>query len=126
MQVSASADVREADKNSSVAAARSRDLQLEAEEGDAPFIAEELDRQGLSAHCSRLRSCPYTYAILGLENHGAARQFCAEWEHSFGQSSLLVLLAASGRVVISHTLHSTAAGWIRSAVIIPGCIGSSS
>ncbi len=74
-QVSAAAEAKEADKCTS-AAARGRDLQLEAEEGDAPFITEELDRQGLPIPQQLVSgsSCDYLHvsaATLGLEDQNS-------------------------------------------------------
>ncbi len=71
-QVSGTAEARETDRRTSVAAARNRDLQLEAEEGDAPFITEELDRQGppciAAAHESSSRvPCMFQLPCLVLD-----------------------------------------------------------
>ena len=59
VQGSSNADARNPDNSTSVATARSRDLQLEAEEVDAPFIAEELDRQDV----------PPTAAVFQQHSH---------------------------------------------------------
>lgn len=50
----------------SVAHARSRDLQLEAEEMDAPFITDELDRQDTFSTCSSSGAAQSAWAMFPL------------------------------------------------------------
>lgn len=56
------------------AAARSKDLQLEAEEVDASFIADELDRQTCISIAHADEAC-HAWALCGAGQHGGGQSF---------------------------------------------------